>query len=401
MIGIGHHARQPRRIEDAFFEIELPGAVLLRHQAALQPVRQPRDDALQMRELLVEVAAQPLQLVMVAEVFGGDHLVELRREGMIFRPARLVLAVRIGPRRLARRFVVAELAVVERVAGGGLRAFHRAFGHVVRARLGLVGAHLLRGVGIGRALRAGLIAVAVRIVLVVVFVGFRVALVAEIERGEQVVDHVAEFGLVLGDAGQLIEPRADLVFEKRPPEVDHLLCRRRRRHAGQPLAHQHGERVRQRRIGAVGDLVILAAMEMIVEHRGEILRNARHPPRADRLDPRLLDRLEHAARLRIARHQLAMHLGIVTGELERDRVRVSAHDRRIAPRHLARRLRQPRLARREPRPFGGERDFELGRARDGAQAGGDRALERLGRRFLGAGAEFAVGRGAHSDLVNQ
>ena len=115
MIGIGDDARQPRRIENAFLEIELPGAVLLRHQAALQPVGEPRDDALQMRELLVEIGAQPLQLVMVAEIFGRDHLVELRREGVIFRPARLVGAARIRPRRLARRLVVAEFAVVERV----------------------------------------------------------------------------------------------------------------------------------------------------------------------------------------------------------------------------------------------------------------------------------------------
>ena len=131
MIGIGDHARQPRRIEHAFFEVELPGAVLLRHQAALQPVCEPRHDALQMRELLVEIAAQPFQLVVVAKILGRDHLVEFRRESVIFRPARLVGAARIRPRRLTRRLVVAEFAVVEGVAGGGLRAFHRAFRHFV------------------------------------------------------------------------------------------------------------------------------------------------------------------------------------------------------------------------------------------------------------------------------
>ncbi len=30
------HARQPGRIEDAFLQIELPGAALLRHQLPLQ-----------------------------------------------------------------------------------------------------------------------------------------------------------------------------------------------------------------------------------------------------------------------------------------------------------------------------------------------------------------------------
>ena len=133
-------------------------------------------------------------------------------------------------------------------------------------------------------------------------------------------------------------------------------------------------------------------MEMIVEHRGKILCDARHAARADRLDAGLLHRLEHAARLRIARHQLAMNLGIVAGELERDGIGVAAHDRGVALGHLARRLGQPGLAGREARTLGREGHIELRRFRDRLQAGGDRALERLGRRFLGV-AEFGIGGG--------
>ena len=73
---IDDDARQPRRIEQALFEVELPGAVLLRHQPALQPVGEPRDDALQVRELLVEIAAQPVELLGLAQILGGDGLVE-------------------------------------------------------------------------------------------------------------------------------------------------------------------------------------------------------------------------------------------------------------------------------------------------------------------------------------
>ena len=384
MIGIGDDARQPRRIQNALFEIELPGAVLLRHQAALQPVGEPRHDALQMRELLVEVGAQPLQLVMVAEIFGGDHLVELRRKGVIFRPARLVGAAGIRPRRLARRLVIAEFAVVKGVRGGSLRAFHRALRHFVGRGLGLIGAHLLRGVGIGRALGAGLVVLAVAVlVLIVVLVHLGIAVVAEVERRQQIMHEVAELGLVLGDLGELVEPRADLVFQHRAPEVDHLLRRLRRRLTGQPFAHQHGQRIGQRRVGAVGDFVILAAMKVIVEHRGEILGNAGHPPRADRLHPCLLHRLEHAARLRIARHQLAMHLRIVAGEFQRDRIGMAAHDRGVALGHLACRLGQTGLARRKPGTFGGKAHFQFRRLGDRAQARRHRALERLGRRFLG------------------
>ncbi|MGY4328969.1 hypothetical protein ACVWWG_003386 [Bradyrhizobium sp. LB7.2] len=295
-----------------------------------------------MRELLVEIGAQALQLVMVAEVFSGDDLVEFRREGVIFRPARLVLAVRVRTRRLARRLVVAELTVVEGVGGRGLRAFHRALAHIFRAGLRLVGAHLLRGVGIGRAFGAGLVVVAVLIVLVVVVVfTVGVALVTDLERGQQIMHGIAEPGLVLDQDIEPVEPLADLVFENGTPEVDDLLGSRRRRHAGQALAHQHRQRVRKRCVGAVRDLVELAAMEMVVEHRGEVFGNARHAARADRLDAGLLNRLEHAARLRIARHQLAMQFWIVTGELERDGIGVAAHDGGITLGHFSRGLRQP------------------------------------------------------------
>ena len=366
----------------------------------MQAVGQPRHDALQMRELLVEIAAQPLQLVVVAEILGVDDLVEFRREGVIFRTAVLVLPARIRPRRLARRLVVAEVAVVERVAGGGLRAFHRALRHFVGGGLRLVGAHLLRGVAIGRALGAGLVVLAVAVVvLVLVIVGIGVAVVAKLQRRQQIMHRVAEFRLVLGEAIEPVEPRADLVFQHRPPQVDHLARRGGRRQAGETLAHQHRQRVGQRRVGAVGDLVEFSTVKMIVEHGGEVFCDAGHAARPERLDAGLFDGFEHAARLRIARHQLAMHFRIVAGEFQRDGIGVAAHDGGIAPRHLARGLRQPRLAGREPGTFGGEGHFQLRRFRDRAQARRHRALERLGRRLPGAGAEFGIGGGCHSCLT--
>src|SRR5689334_20840143 len=125
---------------------------------------------------------------MVAEVFGRDHLVEFRRESVVLRPTRLVCPARIRTRRLARRLVVTELAVVEGVGGRGLRAFHRALAHLLAGSLRLVGAHLLRGIGIGRALGAGLVIVAVAIFLVVVVIlAIGVALVAELERRQQII----------------------------------------------------------------------------------------------------------------------------------------------------------------------------------------------------------------------
>ena len=216
-------------------------------------------------------------------------------------------------------------------------------------------------------------------------------------------DRVSKFRLIVSEPIEPVEPRADFVFQHRPPQVDHLAGRRRWRKPGQALAHQHRQRIGQRCVGAIGDFIELAAMEMVVEHRGEIFGDARHPPRAERFNPGLLDSFEYAAGLRISRHQLAVHFGIVAGEFQRDRVGVTAHDRGIAPGHFARRLRQPRLAWRQPRPLGRERHLKLRLSRDRAQAGGHRALERLGRRLLGAGAEFGVGRhpSPYNALVNQ
>ena len=167
-------------------------------------------------------------------------------------------------------------------------------------------------------------------------------------------DDVAEAALVLDQLLQPVEIAAGALLDERPPQIDQLARRRRRRLAGEPLAHHHGDRVLDRRVGAVGDVVELAAMELVVEHRGEILRDALHAPRADRLDARLLDRLEHRARLLAARHLPAMHRRIVAGELQRDRIGVAAHDRGVRCVELARRLGQPRLAARDAGPLGRE-----------------------------------------------
>ena len=376
-------ARQPRRIEHAFFEIELPGAVLLRHQPALQPVGEPRHHALQVRELLVEIAAQPVELFGLAQVLGRNHLVVLDDEGMIIRTARLVLAVAAGTARLGRSFGIAHLGVFGHLGRQRLGGFGGRFRHVLAGRIGLVhpGLHVL-GLGALAVFAVLLLAALLLALLALLLVGFGRAVVAHVEAVEQIVHHVAEIGLMLDEPLQPVELAPGAVLDQRPPEIDELLGGRRRRLAGEAFAHHHGDRLLDRRIGAVGDLVELAAMEAVVDHGGKILRHARHAPRADRFDARLLDRLEHRPRLLSARHQLAVDARIVTRELERDGVGVAAHDRRIGAGELARRLGQAGLAADDAGTFGGERDFKLGLAGDGAQAAGDRALERLGRGFL-------------------
>ena len=62
---------EPRGVERAFLEVEIPGAVLLRHQLALQPVGEARHGARQVAQLLVEEGAQPLQLVGRGQLLGA------------------------------------------------------------------------------------------------------------------------------------------------------------------------------------------------------------------------------------------------------------------------------------------------------------------------------------------
>jgi len=108
---------------------------------------------------------------------------------------------------------------------------------------------------------------------------------------------VAESCLILGEAIELIEAVSRSCLPENGRQRSTIL----RAAAGGAIPvnrsrHQHRQRVGQRRIGSIGDLVEFAAMKMIVEHRGEVLGNARHPPRTERFDTGLLDRFENAAR---------------------------------------------------------------------------------------------------------
>ena len=175
--------------------------------------------------------------------------------------------------------------------------------------------------------------------------------------------HVAEPALIREHALEPVEIAAGAFFDDRAPQIDELARGRRRRLAGKPLAHDHGDGVLDRRVGAVGHIVVLAAMEAVVEHGRQIGLHPAHAARTDRLDAGLLDRIEHCARLLTAGHELAMHRGIVTGEPQRDRIGVPAHDRGLALGEPARRLRQPRLVGGEAGTLGGEADLDIARAR--------------------------------------
>ena len=122
-----------------------------------------------------------------------------------------------------------------------------------------------------------------------------------------------------------IEPGACRV-RRRPcprspaPEFDDPPRAGRRFEAGQPLAHHHRDGVLQRRLVAVARLGGGALVIAVVEHRGEVRRDALHPARADRLDAGLLHRIEQRARRRVLRRVAAVDRVVVAGEPQRHRI---------------------------------------------------------------------------------
>ena len=219
------------------------------------------------------------------------------------------------PPRFGRGLRIAHLGVVGHVGGRRIDRLRRAVGQFVGRGLGLH-AHAFAVGGIGSLAVLALLVLAVFFLAVFAFllVGLARSILAHVEAIEQVVHHVAEPPLVVEHALKAIEIAAGALLDQRAPQIDELARGRRRHLAGEPLAHHHGERVFDRRVGAVGDLVEFAAMETVVEHGGEIFCHPAHAARADRLDARLLDRFEHGARLLAAGRQLAMHRRVVTGE---------------------------------------------------------------------------------------
>src|SRR5262249_59612800 len=95
-----------------------------------------------MRELLVQIAAQPLELLWFAQLLGGDGFVMSRDEAAIVRPPRLVLTMSARTPRLGRGLRVTQLGVVRHLCGERLRRLSRRIGCVLASNVGLIEAGL-------------------------------------------------------------------------------------------------------------------------------------------------------------------------------------------------------------------------------------------------------------------
>ena len=208
-----------------------------------------------------------------------------------------------------------------------------------------------------------------RLLLVVVLgiLGVRVRFARQAERGQELLHQPGVGALIEERVGQPVEVGAGLLLDEAAPEFGQAPRAGRRRKAGQPLARQHGDGVLERRLLARARLGEGAAMIAVVEHRGQVRGDALHPAGPDRLDPRLLDRVEQRPRRGVLRRVPAVDRVVVAGEPQREGIGEPAKDGGLARIGLARRLGQPGL--RPLRPghqrglVGGKGDLELRMAR--------------------------------------
>src|ERR1700730_2465677 len=332
-----------------------------------------------MRELLVEVTAEAIQLFRLAYLLGGDGLIMPGHKRAVIRPARFILSVSAGSTRLRRRFRIPHFRIIGVLRRQRLRSFGAGIGHILARHVRFVDLSLRVLCVRTLATFARLLLAAVLAFLAFLLIGFGVAVLAHIERIEQIVDGSAKTGLILDQPLEAIEIPARSVLDQGAPKLDQFFGSTRRGLAGEPLAYEKGDCLLDRGIRAIKDFVELAAMETVVEHARKIFGYTRHTPGPKGFDPRLLHRIEHRPRLLPSGDKLAMDQRIVTGELERDRIGVPAQHGSIRETELARRLGQARLPPNHSWPFSCERDLQIRLSRNSAQAARHGAFERLGR----------------------
>ena len=186
-----------------------------------------------LRELLVEIGAQPVELLGLAEILGGDGLVELGGEGLVVRTRAARSAPESArPLRLARRLGVAHVGVVGHLGGRRFGRFGRRPRHRPRRRPAILrtsSARMSLGLG-GVALLAGLV---LRLLVLVALARRpprrRSELLAHVERVEQVAHGVGERRWSSSRSSSRSRSRAGALLDQRPPQLDDACARRRRR----------------------------------------------------------------------------------------------------------------------------------------------------------------------------
>ena len=380
---VGDDPHQPRGIEQSFFLIEIPAAVLLRHQAALQPVGELGHRRLQRYQLLVEIGAEPGQLLGVAEVVGTDDFVVGAGIGAVVEIGRQVGHRGVRPPRGHPLLPLVALLGVGHHVGVHLdfAAFRRVTLVVRRLGAGLGRLVLAAGVLIGVvAFVAGRFLVGL-VLGVIAVLGVGVRIDTETEVREHAAHHLRECRLVTAGRDQIVEMRPRLALDIVADQIERVLgglgCGR----AGQPLAHQQAERRRQRHLvgGAGADDRIGAHPHL--GHPVEIGRDAGHLGRSQRLDPCLLDGVPDIAGDPRFGLVDTVELHVVVAAAQRKSIGPAAHLGDLVSRQRTRRLGDPRLFAEARRLVGGVRQFDLGGMAERAECRRNRLAEIFERVF--------------------
>ena len=83
--------------------------------------------------------------------------------------------------------------------------------------------------------------------------------------------------LVLHGLAHPVEIFSSFFLNPFPPEFNHVAGGRGWGQARQPLAHHHGQRIGQRGIGPFGDVLKVAAVIFVFQHRADIACHTFHP----------------------------------------------------------------------------------------------------------------------------
>jgi hypothetical protein len=334
--------------------------------------------------LLIEITAQPCQLVLVAQLGGGDHLVMRRRKGLVVEAGR-----QIGHRPVGAHgqhpFVAHAIGIVVGKRVQIVAIFRLA---VLALAFGLLAAGLGAGVAVARlflALVAFLIALVGGLLLVLAaFVG-RLLLVVRLDQREmlqQACRELLESALIVERERQRVEIAARLGLDPFAHQLHARPRGLRRGISGQALAHQ------QRHGGGKRHLVHISrprdriGLEAQIERISEIVVHSRHCASADRLDPRLLGGIIDGAGHRVRGRMASMQRGVMMAKLERAGIGEAPRERHLIARQGAARARHlDRLARKVWR-VRRERDLDLRVARHRACRARQNRLEGIERGLL-------------------
>ena len=129
--------------------------------------------------------------------------------------------------RLGRSLGVAHLGVVSHLGRERLGCLGRGVGHVLARDIGFVDPRL-RVIGVGAlSVLAGLLLAAVLLALLAfLLVRLGAAVLAHVERVEEIVDGIAEARLILDQPLEPIEIAPGPILDQRAPQIDDFLRRR-------------------------------------------------------------------------------------------------------------------------------------------------------------------------------